>query len=85
MSDSENQASGTSQFDFKEGDTVRVRVRKNGTSGKIVAKFDAEVKRIKDRGPMMGEKVDLDPPWDSLTPVSLKPYDAEFEVIERAE
>ena len=68
-----------SDFDFEEGDVVLVRARENGTSGNIVAKFEAECKRIDER---MGRPVArFDMPFGTMNSVSIRPYEAEFEVV----
>jgi hypothetical protein len=68
-------------FDFEEGDTVLVRVRQHGTSGRIQAKFVAEVQGF-DGGIGPGsDYVSLEPPWDDLTGIRLHSYEAEFEVV----
>jgi hypothetical protein len=69
------------EFDFDEGDTVLVRVRENGTSGKIVAKFEATCSRISERdgvGPSPSARFEL--PFGTMNAVTLRPYEAEFEV-----
>jgi hypothetical protein len=68
-------------FEFDEGDTVLVRVRERGTSGKLQAKFVAEVV---DFGGSIGpgsEYATLDPPWKSIGYIKLHSYEAEFEVV----
>ena len=67
-------------FDFEEGDTVLVRIR-NGTRGKLKAKFLADVQGFTTSG-HDSDTVVLDPPWDAIGMVRLYSYDADFEVIE---
>lgn len=75
------------EFDFEVGDRVEVKVRENGTSGPIVAKFEAEVAKI-DQGEkaMHSPKVLLEVPWGGVDGRRLrfKSYEAEFEVIDDA-
>ncbi|WP_254810699.1 hypothetical protein [Natronosalvus amylolyticus] len=70
------------EFDFETGDRVLVRVRENGTSGPIKAKFEATVTRIREGVMGSSPTAYFDPPWDSIGGVSLRPYEAEFEVIQ---
>lgn len=65
--------------DFEEGDKVLVRVRENGTSGKILAKFTAVCARIEDA--VFGEKARFDLPG-TMNSVSYAPHEAEFEVVD---
>lgn len=66
-------------FPFDEGDKVLVRVRERGT---IVAKFEAECSRIRDRDDLTSPSARLDMPWGTMNSVTLRPYEAEFEVLE---
>lgn len=69
-------------FEFEEGDRVRVRVREHGTRGNILAKFDADVRGFR---PAVGPSSDyacFDPPWDSIGGVTLRSTEAEFEVLD---
>lgn len=76
----------TSEFDFEEGDRVLVRVREHGNSGNIKGKFEADVDEIRDGlTPCSSPTGVFDPPWDSIGGVKLRPYDAEFEVLDDAE
>lgn len=68
-------------FPFEEGDEVLVRVRENGTSGNIVAKFEAECDRIEDNGDLMSATARFDFDWGTMNSVTLRSYEAEFEVI----
>jgi len=67
-------------FAFSEGDEVLVRVRENGTTGKIVAKFTAECKRIKTTSGFLGAKATFDLPG-TLNNVTYASHEAEFEVV----
>ncbi|WP_089650177.1 hypothetical protein [Halobacterium hubeiense] len=68
-------------FEFGTEDRVLVRVRENGSSGNIEAKFEADVRGFR-KGILGGmDEVELDPPWDSTHGVTLSPYDAEWEVL----
>lgn len=75
-------ASTSDDFGFERGDRVRVRVRENGTTGNIVAKFDADVRGFRSGVGPSSDHVCLDPPWDSIGGVSLRSYEAEFEVLD---
>lgn len=51
-------------FDFEEGDKVLVRVRENGTSGNIIAKFEAVCKDISGGALVSGSPVArFELPW----------------------
>lgn len=92
MTDSDaDYASGTqrengaeeSDFPFSAGDTVLVRVRENGTSGKIIAKFEAVCSDIEDpSGIGTSEKARFNLPFGLMNFVTLRPYEAEFEVVD---
>lgn len=71
-----------SDFQFEEGDTVLVRARENGTSGKINAKFKAECKDIS--GSLVGESrvARFEMPFGTMNSVTIRPYQAEFEVVD---
>lgn len=77
MSDSDD-----ADFDFEVGDTVLVRVRENGTRGNIVAKFEARCSGIRE-APGGSEVARFDVPWGLMNAVSLRSYEAEFEVCRR--
>lgn len=68
-------------FDFEAGARVRVRVREHGTSGTIQAKFEAEVTGFREGVGPSSDHVCLDPPWNSISGVTLRPTEAEFEVL----
>jgi hypothetical protein len=68
-------------FDFSEGNTVIARVREHRNSGTIQAKIRATVEEIQTDS-LGGDTVRLDPPWESVTGITLKSHEAEFEVIE---
>lgn len=89
MSESESRYSQQSEeFDFEGGDTVLVRIRRDGgTSGPLRAKFFADV--VGFDGPdgphaFGSERVVLCPVWadGAMTSIRFKPYEAEFEVVE---
>lgn len=71
-----------SEFDFSEGDTLLVRVREHGDSGNIIAKFEAECRKIQGGRGFGSPKARLDLPFGDMNTVSLRPYEAEFEMIE---
>lgn len=68
------------EFGFDEGDRVLVRVRENGNTGNIVAKFQAECTKIRNK-PIGSPTARLELPFGTLGSVSLRPYEAEFEVM----
>lgn len=68
------------RFGFEEGDTVCVRVRENGTTGNIVAKFTTECSDIRTLSTGRTQaRFELPGMMNSL---SYAPYEAEFEVQE---
>lgn len=69
-----------SEFEFEEGDTVTVRVRENGTRGKIIAKFTAECVDFRTY-PIGGDKAVFELPG-KMNRVSYADYEGEFEVQE---
>lgn len=69
------------EFDFSKDDTVLVRHRENGDTGKLQAKFVAEVHGFRTIHPMLSSKVILLPPW-TTDALRLKHDEAEFEVID---
>lgn len=88
MADATNQESGDDHpsrtehdFPFEGGDTVLVRVRENGTSGKIVAKFEARCSNI-DCCRLGSPVARFDLSWGLMNSVRLRSYEAEFEVVE---
>lgn len=72
--------SDSNEFPFEEGDTVLVRVRENGTSGNIVAKFESECREI-ETFPTGRTQARFDLPG-MMNSVAYTPYEAEFEVEE---
>lgn len=82
MSETEIETDGeeSPNFPFEEGDTVLVRVRENGDSGTIIAKFEAECDGFTR---MVGgsQMARLSLPWGLNNTVSLRYYEAEFEVV----
>jgi len=76
------------EFDFEQGDTVFVRVRRDGgTSGPLRAKFVADV--VGFNTPNAGEelrsdRVVLSPPWSSSarSGLSFRSYDAEYTIVD---
>mgnify|MGYP006926867293 CR=1 FL=1 len=66
-------------FDAVAHDLVLVRVREDG---KMRAKFVAQVGGFRTTPGPGGDKISLNPPWDSVTGVQFAPYEAEFEVID---
>lgn len=79
---SQNCDSEQSDFPFEAGDTVLVRVRENGTRGNIVAKFEAECIDFNTGLGPGSPKARFDLPFGAFNQVSLRPYEAEFEVVE---
>lgn len=70
-------------FEFEAGDTVLVRVRERGSSGKLQGKFIADVNGFDGAlGPGSLYAV-LSPPWNNISNIRLHSYEAEFEVIDR--
>lgn len=70
------------EFDFEEGDRVRVRVREDGTRGPIVAKFEGTVDLIYNHEmTAAAPKCRISLPWGALNSVTLRTYEAEFEVL----
>ena len=67
-------------FGFEKGDHVLVRHRENGDSGRILAKFEGTVAGFSDSVSLTSPKVLVTLPWGEN--VRLRPYQAEFEVIE---
>lgn len=77
-----NHPSESEDFDFVEGDEVLVRVRERGDTGNIVGKFESVCRGFYQGPPGPGsESARLEPPWDQMGPILLKPYEAEFEVM----
>lgn len=74
--------SKTQEFPFEEGDQVLVRVREHGSSGTIVAKFEAECGDIDDDRPLAGAVARFDFDWGLMNRVTLRAHEAEFEVID---
>lgn len=75
-----------SDIEFEEGDTVLVRVRENRTSGSLRAKFIAEVDRMGEYGGYTGSpRIRLDLEFGTMNSVTLRPYEAEFEVVDDVE
>ncbi|QIO25494.1 hypothetical protein [Haloarcula sp. JP-L23] len=70
-------------FEFEEGDTVLVRAREHGTSGNIVAKFEATCTDISDpSGIGTSRSARFEMPFGTLNSVTIRPYEAEFEVVD---
>ena len=68
------------EFGFDEGDTVLVRVRE---SGRIVAKFQATCSQISDSsGIGASPQARFDLPFGVMNHVTIRPYEAEFEVVD---
>lgn len=69
-------------FPFEAGDNVLVRVRENGTTGRIEAKMELVVDEIRQARPHGTATAIFDPPWGRQGDVvRMKPYEAEFEVM----
>jgi hypothetical protein len=71
-----------SGFPFDEGDTVLVRARENGTRGTIEAKFEAVCEEIVEGRGFGSPKARFEMPFGRMNMVDIRPYEAEFEVIE---
>ncbi len=71
------------EIGFEEDDEVLVRYRENGSkNGNIVAKFEATVDGfINEDNDLLVTQIVLRMPWRTDV-VYLKPYEAEFEVID---
>lgn len=69
------------EFPFEEDDEVLVRVRENGTSGTIEAKFEATCENIREEGIGLSPSARLSLDWGLMNSVTLRPYEAEFEVL----
>lgn len=69
-------------FEFEKRDTVLVRVRQHGDSGRIQAKFVAECTGFQTQFTVGAAKAQFDAPWDQIGTVDLRYYEAEFEVVE---
>lgn len=71
-------------FPFEVGDTVLVRAREHGTSGRILAKFEAECLRITGGGDVIAPspQARFDMPFGVMNSVSIHPYEADFEVVD---
>jgi hypothetical protein len=73
------------EYEFAEGDTVLVRVRETRQNGPLRAKFVADVESIRETE-LGGDTVTLDMGFgDSMNTIRLKPYQAEFEVVDGIE
>ena len=70
-----------SEFPFDEGDTVLVRIRENGTSGDIIAKFEAECEEIVEERGLGSPKARFEMPFGRINMVDIRSYEGEFEVI----
>jgi len=74
-------STSATEFDFDEGDRVLVRYREHGTSGNIVAKFEADVDGfINEDNSLLSTIAVLRLPWGEC--VRLRATQAEFEVLE---
>lgn len=72
---------GEDAFPFEVGDTVLVRVRERGDSGSIVAKFEGVCHSFS--GGIGGTAfANISLSWGLNNRVSLRYYEAEFEVVE---
>ncbi len=75
--------SETTPFPFEEGDDVLVRVREHGTSGKIVARFMGTCDIIHDHdGQVKSPMARIRLSWGLNNSVTLRPYEADFEVLD---
>lgn len=68
-------------FPFGEGDQVLVRVRENGDSGNIEAKFSGKCSSIRDKSSPGSATARIDLPFGTMNSVTLRAYEAEFEVV----
>lgn len=69
-------------FGFEVGDTVQVTVREHRTSGPITAKFEAECVGFREGVSATSPTARLELPFGMMNSVTLREYEAEFEVIE---
>ena len=69
------------EFPFEEDDRVLVRVREHGTTGNIIAKFEATCSRIDEKA-LGSPTARLRLPFGMLNIVTLRPTEAEFEVLD---
>lgn len=69
-------------FDFEEDDYVLVRIRENGDSGPIRAKFVARCVGFRESNHVGSDFVKLAPPWDRIGDLTLKPHYADFERVD---
>lgn len=72
------------RFPFEVGDTVLVRVRERGDSGRIVAKFEGVCHSFSE-GVGRSAFANISLPWGLNNRVSLRYYEAEFEVVGKLE
>lgn len=70
-----------SDFPFEEGDAVLVRARENGDSGAIQVKFTAKCREICNWGPNQSPEARFKLPFGVMNSVTIRPYEAEFEVV----
>lgn len=70
------------EFDFEKGDWVLIRVRENGTSGAIRAKFVAKCEDIRAPDGVVSPLARFTPPWDRIADLTLREYEAEFEQVD---
>lgn len=68
-------------FVFTEGDTVLVRVREHGATGRLVAKFVTECTGFR-ASAVQTHQACFDLPFGPLNTVKLAPHEAEFEQVE---
>lgn len=71
------------EFPFEEGDMVLVKYR-DGPTGRMQVKFVAECADISGRG-MGSDVARFGMPFGTMNSVSIRPYEAEFEVVESIE
>jgi hypothetical protein len=80
-----NQKNQSEHFEAEAGDTVVVRVRENGTRGRLRAKFVGTVTGF--RTGAFREKIVIEAPWDESLSRSVKlgPSDAQIEIVDDAD
>lgn len=69
-------------FDFGEGDTVRVTVHEGSPHGSVVAEFMGECVGFGERPGPSSDEARFKLPFGTANSLTVKPYEGEFEVVE---